>query len=500
MKASCTLTFTFTKKPATAVKADLDKVVDEIKQRSIGNKKAVFKIKSELKGAHYKLTLDTENINLPDFILQLDRRLKALLGKNFKVGVQGYVAEDYKQTFPLEKVKKHDFKIPFVDKLDIKDKQASIFYKKLDPEFIENNHLHRTINLIKEKIDHQYYEGKAEYHELLFKSKQKTPVWAKDPSEEMQKLGWIKQGPTKGKWYYGPQMTAIMKAMEKIAVEELLNPLEFVEIMDSNIVSEDIWIKTGHLVGMPMEIYYVCEPATRDPKEWEGFIDEVKITKKVPYDKFDSLLKKKPLQGLAYAQCPSVYWAFTNKIIANDSLPILIYDKTQNSFRYESGGRHGIERVDEFHRIEVVYIGTPDQLKKLKDKLFDRYKNIFENIFEIEWRTAWVTPFYLQQAGVDYKEKDKVQGTMDFEAWLPYRGTRDKSEWLEFQNMSIVGDKYSKAFQIKAQKGELWSGCTGIGLERWCAAFLAQKGLDPKNWPKGFKKYLSKLPEGFKFF
>jgi seryl-tRNA synthetase len=82
---------------------------------------------------------------------------------------------------------------------------------------------------------------------------------------------------------------------------------------------------------------------------------------------------------------------------------------------------------------------------------------------------------------------------------MPYRGDRKKSEWLEFQNLSILGDKYIKAFNIKAQKSTLWSGCSGIGLERWTTAFLSQKGLDPKKWPEGFKKYLYTLPKGINF-
>ncbi|HYA54238.1 MAG TPA: serine--tRNA ligase, partial [Thermoplasmata archaeon] len=79
------------------------------------------------------------------------------------------------------------------------------------------------------------------------------------------------------------------------------------------------------------------------------------------------------------------------------------------------------------------------------------------------------------------------------------RGPRETSEWLEFQNLSIVGDKYTKAFSIKAQKGELWSGCTGIGLERWLTAFLAQKGLDPSGWPEEVRRYAGDLPTGVKF-
>ena len=106
---------------------------------------------------------------------------------------------------------------------------------------------------------------------------------------------------------------------------------------------------------------------------------------------------------------------------------------------------------------------------------------------------AQVTPFYLQQAG-KLAEEDESSGTIDFEAWLPYRGDRNE-EWLEFQNVSLVGEKYVKAFNIKNQKSTLWSGCSGIGLERWTTAFLSQKGVDPEKWPSSFKKYLSILPD-----
>jgi seryl-tRNA synthetase len=105
----------------------------------------------------------------------------------------------------------------------------------------------------------------------------------------------------------------------------------------------------------------------------------------------------------------------------------------------------------------------------------------------------------MQQSGKIGDKGTQDTGTIDFEAYMPYRGDRKKSEWLEFQNLSILGDKYIKAFNIKAQKSKLWSGCSGIGLQRWTTAFLAQKGLDPDNWPKEFKKYLGKLPKGIEF-
>lgn len=466
---------------------------------------------SEPEAFDYKLSSSSNSLSLKvsckensatDFILQFEKKLKELLGKKYKMGIKEIFVLNYKLEIELEKEPKEGFKIPFASELKIYGKKASLFYKALDWDFVKNYNIERSVKLVDEKIAKQYYEGKGEHHEVLYNSKKIKPVWDKDPTEEMVKLGWLCRGPSKGKWIYRPEITAIMKAMEQIAIKELLEPLGFCEMIGSSFVSGDkIWKRTGHLEGMPMEIYYVAEPVTRDPKAWQGFIDKLKITREVPQDEFSKMVQLNPLNGLCYAQCPGLYWSFEKKTIADSDLPIKIFDKTLVSFRYESGGRHGIERVDEFHRIEPIYIGTPEQLIELKEKIVEIYKKIFDEILELEWRSAWVTPFYMQQAGSEFKQDydQKVKGTIDYEAWLPYRGSREGSEWLEFQNLSIVGEKYIKAFNIKAQTKELWSGCSGIGLERWTIAFLAQKGLDPKNWPKGFKKYLSKLPKGFNF-
>ena len=40
----------------------------------------------------------------------------------------------------------------------------------------------------------------------------------------------------------------------------------------------------------------------------------------------------------------------------------------------------------------------------------------------------------------------------------------------------------------------LWSGCSGIGLERWASAFYAPKGLDPDKWSEVFRKIVNELP------
>ena len=288
--------------------------------------------------------------------------------------------------------------------------------------------------------------------------------------------------------------------MERIALHEVLQPLGFQEVTQPHHDSFDVLLRTGHLEGVPNEFYYVVEPRTREPQTWERFSDLVAITGQVPEEELKTLVTG-PTAVLCYAQCPTIYWWLSGRTLSERDLPLKVFDRAAVSNRYESGGRHGLERVDEFHRIEPVYVGTPAQLADLRARLLERYAHVFDDILELDWRTAWVTPFYLQQSGgVGLEdEEERVRGTIDFEAYLPYRGPRDRSEWLEFQNLSVVGTRFTKAFTIRSPREELWSGCSGIGLERWLTAFLAQKGPEPDGWPVRFRDYVGDLPRELEF-
>jgi seryl-tRNA synthetase len=477
-------------------KKDVEDFIKEYGETNFKNKELNFE-NIDITSDRIVLNIVSKDQERPhNILLNLKNNIAKNFGKKHHVGVRAINIINYLIEFDLEKKPLHKTSLPFAE-LEFKDKHVKLTISDVDEEFLQRNYIDRMIKRVSEKVEDQYYEGKGEFWKLIWESGDKKPVWNNDPTEEMIKLGWLKQGPTKGKWFYRPQAAAVLKTMEKIAVEEILKPLGFQEIIESHIVPFDIWLKTGHMEGMPGEFYYICEPKTRDTEKWERFVDLAKITKEIPAEELEKNVSL-PNSGICYAQCPMIYWSLRGKTISEDSLPVLLFDKTAVSGRYESGGRHGIERVDEFHRLEPVYIGTRKHLLDLRERMLKHYKHVFNNIFDLEWRMAWVTPWYMQQAG-EHGETTQDCGTIDFEAYMPYRGARDKSEWLEFQNLSIIGDKYIKAFNIKAQKSILWSGCSGIGLQRWATAFLAQKGLDPEKWPEGFKKYLNKLPEGIKF-
>ena len=455
-----------------------------------------------------KFSIESRNLNLRivsgryvrphDAVFRIKKFLAREIGRKYKVGIRQVFAQRYVVKFELEREPKKPVKVPFAH-LEFKGKKCSVIFENLDEEFLRKNYVDRIINLINEKVENQYYEGKEEFWELIWQSKPKEHHWDKDPTQEMLKRNWIMHR-GRGQWIFGPLPTKIIKTMENIVVDELLKPLNFDEVIIPKAVTWDVWKRSGHAKNLYGEIYYLCPPKSRDPELWEDVIDIYKITGEVPTEMIKERIKD-PIGGMSYAQCPPLWPYFQGKTIADENLPIKVFDRSGPSMRYESGGIHGIERVDEFHRIEMVWIGYPDQVIKLHQEIIKKYKRIFNEILDFEWRMAHVTPWFMAQEGlIGTADEEKIIGTIDFEAYLPYRGSREESEWLEFQNASNNGNKYPRGFNVKSQTGkELHSGCTGVGLERWLAVFLAQKGLDMENWPKKFLNRIGRLPEGIKF-
>ena len=443
------------------------------------------------------LIIDSDRyVRAHDALLRLRRPLSELLGKQYRIGVRGIDVTAFE--IEVESDREIAHRIPYVREMRHEGGRLRLILDvgeggTLGQSEIENRIPDRIVSLLEEKLE-KGYGGKTEHWELLWESEKREPKFRADPTEEMQKAGWIKHGSARGQWIYGPQATHLFRTFEAIVLEEIIGPLGYQEMIFPKLDTWDVWKKSGHAQGVYPEIYFVCPPKTRDPAFWEEVMDYYKVTHEVPLE----LVKEKidlPIGGMCYAQCPT-FWGFLQGMtLPNGELPMKVFDRSGTSHRYESGGIHGIERVDEFHRIEIVWLGTKEHTLEEAEKLKGCYKHIFEDILELTWRTAWVTPWFMAQEGKTGLSEMTGAGTVDYEAILPYN-----ENWIEFQNLSVNGEKYPKGFTVKAQSGEsLWSGCSGVGLERWASAFLSQKGLDPSNWPEEFRKRFGEMPKGIRF-
>jgi len=439
------------------------------------------------------LNVEIKDERAHKLILRFRKKLRELLEKN-KIGVRRLKVERLEVYIDGEEI----VELPFA-KMERTDRGVKIVLEDLSDDFLKKGNVDRLIKLYKEKVERKKWGGKKEHWELIWESNKREPIWKGDPTKEMVKRGWVRKYPHQGTWVYLPPFVDLMNTMRRVIFEEILEPLRFEEVVLPKLIPFEIWERTGHAKGILQEAYFLMVPKKRDPVFFEDVTDLVKVTREIPTDKLQEKLELKA--GYCYAQCPPFYQLFRGGIVPDSLLPVKWFDQSGPSFRWEAGGIHGLERINAFHRVELVWLGKPEQVINIRDELLERYKYVFDEIFELEWRMAWVTPWYVAHSG-ETKVEDlnkRIIGTIDFEAWLPFRGDREKSEWLEFQNISIHGEKFTRPFNIRHQKGEtLWTGCSGIGLERWIVTLLAQKGMDPDEWPEKFLKYVKRRPKDFK--
>jgi len=259
----------------------------------------------KLDGSRIDLVIDSDRyVRAHDALLRLRRPLSEILGKGFRIGVRGM--ETSKFEIAVESQRAIDHKIPYVREIKFEDGWLLLSLDvgpegTLGQSEMENRIPDRIISLLEEKLQSSY-GGKTEHWELLWESPDRPPKFNLDPTEEMQKAGWIKHGSSRGQWIYGPEATHVFRTFEKIVLEEIIKPLSYREMIFPKLDTWDVWKKSGHAQGVYPEIYFVCPPKTRDPAFWEEVIDYYKVTHEVPLElvkeKIDlPLLAKVNLKG-----------------------------------------------------------------------------------------------------------------------------------------------------------------------------------------------------------
>ncbi len=493
--------------------AELEQLLEKgIQEKDLKNiskvKKWAIKSVNEKEDELLLTVVSGESMPAHHALLRMRKFFSGKFGKEFRLGISGIDIKSYKIDIDIPNKPAKEFTLPFVSSIKFTDDTAKIILEKNIPiDFIEKGTIDRIVKLVRNKIEEQIIRGKDEHHMVVWSSEQKNPTTTENPTDIMIKEGWIQRTSYRNQWIFAPAISALTETLKEIMVEHLYKPLGFKNMIFPKVVPWEVWKRSGHLSGIyqgGFEPYFVCTPKTADPEYWEEIADYFRITLEIEPEKIMEKLRP-PIGGLSFAQCPP-FWSFLQgKTISDDSFPLFYYDWSGPTFRYESGAAHGFERVDELHRIETLYIGFPEQIKKVAQDLRVNFRKIIGDILDLEFREAWVTPWWASQEGkgddeeegtVELKNFDQI-GTIDMEIYLPYRGKRDQSNWLETQNVSILGNKYTKSFTVKSQSGkELWSGCGGGSFERYISAFVAQKGTNPDKWPEKLLKYIDELPSG----
>lgn len=404
------------------------------------------------------------------------------LGPRMGLGVRSINIKSFEVSFIGDNLR--EVKLPLVKKVDV-FRDCLKYWFELSEADLYNQVPDRIITLFIEK--QEALREAREVHKIVWRSIEKPVKYNGDPGPVMEEEGWVKRFHP-GIWYYLQPYTSLLRIFENLIVEKVLEPLGFQEVVLPKLIPLEVMKKKGQLTGIPHEMLYVCEPGLRELGFFEEYVDSVKVFNNTLPELLKPLLKE-PSFCLPYAQCEPFYELFSGEIVNLDNPPVKLYDRSGFSFRHEAGGLRSLERLTAFTRIEIVYLGRPEEVSEIRDRLIDNYVNLLDKMLDLEVRTAEVTPVWMAHAGVVSDVERKVPATLDIEAYLPFRGDRESAEWLEIANASVHYDKYVEWYNIKERKNrEVWTGCSGNGLERWIYAFLARHGFNVEDWPTEIKR------------
>jgi seryl-tRNA synthetase len=483
-------------------KAALEKLVSEanstllVKGAPAGKESEACRV-TDWKAAGRKLSLTLESgrfVRAHDGLVRFRKALAEKLGKEFKLGVRGMKVSHYSVELEREGVPE-GLKLPFVQKIErVNAKKIRVAFESLESE-VYGNIVDRVLKRLDEKLAKLKAAGSKEKHALVWETGDKKLLYKEDPSGELEKRGWVKRYEP-GIWFFLAPYMRLHRAISDLVVEQVALPLGFEEIGLPKLVPLRVMRKKGQLTGIPHEMFYVSPPKARDEKEFEEYADRVAVTGEEAPEKLREHLRP-PEYCLPYAQCEPFYELFGGEIVDAARLPLKYFDRTGFSFRWEAGGIKGLERFNQFTRIELSWLAQPDECAAIRDQVIERYRHLFDKLLDLEVRAAEVTPVWMAHSGAQPSEKEaRVPATIDLEAYMPFRGHREKCEWLEIGNSSVNFSKYLEWYGVKEkQERELWFGCSGQGIERIVFSLLAQKGFDPDKWPKALRERVLPFPE-----
>jgi len=187
---------------------------------------------------------------------------------------------------------------------------------------------------------------------------------------------------------------------------------------------------------------------------------------------------------LSPAVCYHLYFANADRTLPDGQITATAVG---SCFRYESINLSSLERLWDFTMREVIFVGGKEFVLSSREKAREVVRRIFEE-FGLAYKVESANdPFFIGEFRKQAAFQSAFQLKYEIRASLPY-----KSSTLAVGSFNYHQDFFGRHLNISLPDGSLaHTGCVAFGLERMAFAFLAQFGLDTKNWPTTVRSALS---------
>lgn len=294
-----------------------------------------------------------------------------------------------------------------------------------------------------------------------------------DPFPELVRRGWVSEEAA-GSFTYTDTMAELLESLDRLFVDRI-GRLQPRQVHLPALLAPATLLRSGSLPSSPHTANYVFHLH-------EGRSVPARFTARcMDADRGTLDLRSLDTSGstpdavLSTAACQPCYRALRDRTLTG---PELLTGRA-TCYRYESGATEGLRRLREFGVRELVCVGTPEQVSRMRERMLATAEDILRDTGLCGRIMTASDPFFIDTASRMRMYQLSFEVKHELLARLPFDGSE-----LAVGSVNHHEDHFGRAWEIRTECGE-WahSCCFGLGLDRWCYAVFAQYGLDPAGWP-----------------
>jgi seryl-tRNA synthetase len=299
---------------------------------------------------------------------------------------------------------------------------------------------------------------------------------ARNVHEELKARGWIFDYGNGQVALSGPVL-ALGRAIDAKAAELYDRDFRAAPGAFPAFVDAEILKKCGYFDSHPNAVTFACH-VVDDIDAIEEFRAANSGTEAVQLPAREHL--HLPGTCLNPAACFPCYPTLSKKKIAGDGTAFTWQGRV---FRHESRNISGLERLWEFNVRELVFVGTENYVVECRQRALPLIEELAGH-FDLEIRVETAAdPFFatVSAARTFWQRSQEVKN----ELRLPVEPGPDGAErTIAGGSVNIHGKFFGERFNIMTEDGSTaFTGCIGLGIERWVLSAFTQHGFDPQRWP-----------------
>lgn len=333
-----------------------------------------------------------------------------------------------------------------------------------------------TVNRKKKLFDYDDLKSEIipnKVGEILAQSEKKGIRFNDDATKISIQNGWVKKF-SDGQWVYLSKMAKLFRVLINVLRDDIARPLKFEEWIFPRLLKEETLKKFGCIDSWPKYLFNVSS---------------------LPEGGSQTTINKDCKYMLDPVQCSQFYQYLSMYSLSPEDLPIKIFE-TLGGWTYRNEFKknlNGFSKTIEFLKTEFVFVDRPKQVGAIRMQTLEKILEILEKL-ELRWRVVIGQGCYENLPKKKTKTQKGIKNvneieTLDIELYIPY-----EKRWLELSSCNILYDEKIRTFNIRrSPKLKIWSGCIGVGINRFAYGFLSQHSFDTKKWPIEVKSQFMKL-------